>query len=442
MSKTFKDFLKNKITKEQVDPSEARKLGHLVEYGTLNYKSLRSGTILKTFLTPKGKPSTEKSNQKSNKPPPSSRLSFINSALRRTLSFEDIQTTFDEFLQEENMSNFTVSDFSKMIPEFRGDSQSLLIFLKRCDTFHDSLKPECHKAFLDYLVFKLRDNAMTIYESKAYQPWAVLRKDLLDGIKVQKSSDALLTELMSMTQEENQSAKEFSDKIREKLKELNDLTKSQNAEPQVVTTLKSNFERTAIRTFREGLKPPLKYRIINFEATTLDAITKKAIEEKPFVRVTKSSTDTEKNLNRNSINNKENVNYFRRRQFSSNRPNNFRQPQQFFQRNWQNAPILEKNFASMNFSDNWRNRPQANHFNQNQPSTSTPNPFYRNNNYNNRNFQNTDISCLRCNRKGHTKDTCYVRMNEPQDKRETNGQQNTNHVSFLGTHEVDRYLRE
>lgn len=154
------------------------------------------------------------------------------------------------------MANFTVSDFSRMIPEFKGDPQSLLIFLKRCDTFHASLKPDAQTAFLQYLVFKLRDNAMTIYESKTYETWAALRKDLLEGIKVSKSNDALLTELMSMTQEADKSAKEFSDSIREKLKEINDLVVAQNANADVVTTLKNNFEKTAIRTFREGLKSP------------------------------------------------------------------------------------------------------------------------------------------------------------------------------------------
>lgn len=187
------------------------------------------------------------------------------------------------------MANFTVSDFNRMIPEFKGDSKSLLIFLKRCDTFHDSLKEEARRAFLDYLVFKLRDNAMTIYESKAYNDWGTFRKDLLDGIKVSKSNDALLTELMSMTQGTDMSAKEFSDTIREKLKELNDLVIAQNANADVRTTLKNNFEKTAIRAFKEGLKPPLKYRVINFEALTLDSITKKAVEELPFVKVVKSS---------------------------------------------------------------------------------------------------------------------------------------------------------
>lgn len=38
--------------------------------------------------------------------------------------------------------NFSVADFNRMIPEFKGDSKTLLVFLKRCDTFHDTLNDE------------------------------------------------------------------------------------------------------------------------------------------------------------------------------------------------------------------------------------------------------------------------------------------------------------
>lgn len=339
------------------------------------------------------------------------------------------------------MANFTVSDFSRMIPEFKGDSQSLLIFLKRCDTFHNSLSADGKKSFLSYLVFKLRDNAMTIYESKAYVTWDALRKDLLDGIKVSKSHDALLTELMSMTQGSDESAKEFSDSIREKLKELNDLIKAQNTNPDVVTSMKSNFEKTSIRTFREGLKPPLKYRVMNFEATTLDEITKKAVEEEPFVKVAKSSlenkgvlvsdTPKENDYVRFSKPWYRNNNFPRKNQYPF-RPNRFGPQRHFSRQSWTDNPSVEKTLASMNISTNDRDNHHDNLRNGDQQrngnSRTFNSPF---NNFARNTFQQSDRVCLRCNRRGHTLESCFANLNKPNVQGHSTAQSGEKKVSFF-----------
>lgn len=53
MSEKFKNFLKQKLEKEKVNPSEARKLGHLVDFDNLNNTTLRTGKVINKFSTPK-----------------------------------------------------------------------------------------------------------------------------------------------------------------------------------------------------------------------------------------------------------------------------------------------------------------------------------------------------------------------------------------------------
>lgn len=102
-----------------------------------------------------------------------------------------------------------------------------------------------------------------------------------------KSTSALQNELMNLTQEYDKSAKDFADIIKEKLKELSDIIITHYDDDNVRKSFKIEHEKIAIRAFREGLRSPLKERIINFEAKTLDDLTRKAIEEEPFVKVLK-----------------------------------------------------------------------------------------------------------------------------------------------------------
>lgn len=54
-----------------------------------------------------------------------------------------------------------------------------------------------------------------------------------------------------------------------------------------MTSFRAEHEKIAIRTFKEGLPTPLKFRIVNYEAKTLDEILKKTLELEPFVGISK-----------------------------------------------------------------------------------------------------------------------------------------------------------
>lgn len=294
--------------------------------------------------------------------------------------------------------------------------------------------------------FRISFKAFIIFENKRYTDWPSLKKDLSEGIRVSKSTSALQNELMNLTQNSDKSAKDFADIIKEKLKELSDIIATQYDQDNVRDSFKIEHEKIAIRAFREGLRSPLKERIINFEAKSLDELTRKAIEEEPFVQVLKASTETSDNIESRKRTNFENKNengkYWDRRNFSFNDRNFFdrnqNQQNPFFKRNWRNR--FDGNDRRNNYEFyNGNRRP----FTRNGPQPRQNNGIQNtdiqgpNNSYNR--FSNRDSemkTCLRCNKKGHLSDTCYVRLNKT-DAQMENDERNMlaklKQVSFLET---------
>lgn len=384
----------NRISSEQLALIEARQLGYLVDNLNFDTRVLRSRSRfqrVRDALRFSPKPIVL--------PPKLNHFIRDKNILGKALSFEDLTSiAFDNH----TMADFSIADFNRMIPDFKGDANSLPVFLKRCETFHNTLNDASKAKFLSHLIFKLSGKAFTIFESRKYDDWPTLKKDLSEGIKITKSTSALQSELLTMKQQENQSCKDFADEIKEKLREMHELLINNFQHPEVISSFKSEHEKLAVRTFREGLKPPLKYRIVSCDAKSLDEIIRKALEEEPFVRVQKLSTEISGP--------------------SETTSNNFRQAEKttFFKpqrgRNSQNSFFLNQN-------SNWSHRPSNFGSNNFRSHLSSNNSFDRNNTKNfsnsnnfessNRSFHNNGknkLICLRCGRRGHSVDTCYAKL--------------------------------
>lgn len=443
----FKNYLKTKISKEQVDQKEAKKLGHIIDFVKLNTRNLRSGRVINLGETPPQQPSKRADPRVTKKP----LISKQNPALKqKSLSFEELNSFTEEdivinpipiqlpdsiivrrIMAEPVPIDFSTADFNRMIPEFKGDSRSLPVFLKRCDTFHATFTEEGQQKFLNHIIFKLGGKAFIIFESKRYATWAALKKDLLEGIKVNKSASALQNELMTLVQGPDKSAKEFADLLKEKLKELSDILLTQYDNNDVIASFKLEHEKIAIRTFREGLRSPLKHRIINFEARTLDELVRKAVEEEPFVKVLKPSTEPELNTRREVEDfNNFNGNWYRKKIDYDNKRNfnYYNQSNAFSKRDWRNDSNMQHRIGYINNrmvdSRNWNRNQNGRNFSSGQR-------------FHNDQRNNEEIKvCLRCHKRGHLSDKCYVKLGND-DENQPNAQQDMNaqmkRVSFLET---------
>lgn len=99
-----------------------------------------------------------------------------------------------------------------------------------------------------------------------------------------------------------------------------------------------------MRAFREGLRSPLKERVINFDARAIEDLVKKAIEEEPYVQVLKSSIDgSNKAFNANNFTRNKNNSDINWNNFSQNRNNT-----SFSRRDWRNENSVGNNGGRIN----------------------------------------------------------------------------------------------
>lgn len=220
---------------------------------------------------------------------------------------------------------------------------------------------------------------------------------------------------MNLQQSHTQSAKEFSDVIKDKLRELSEIIKTLYQNEEVIKSFRTEYDKIACRAFKEGLRPPLKHRIVNFEPKTLDELIKKAVEEEPYVAVLKSSIEGE-HSNSQRINSNDTA--------TENKGNDNRNiNQDTFQRPFDERRNYQR---GRNFRGSYRpstpfpRRNRNSNFNRNYDLNNN-NSYYRTRNSENFFNQRDSVQgrfCVRCNRNGHTVDTCYVRLesgkvNEP-----------------------------
>lgn len=447
---SFANFLRRRVSSSINTNRELRNLGPLIDLHDLPPRYHRSG---RAFLSIPNRPQISSSipNLPAINSEPNSSTNSLNriNSIRRH-SFDDLisnistMSNHEEEFQEDNglldhfaenepdLQPFNRTEFYRFMTPYRGDAKGLPIFIRRAEAFIYNLTPLGKRQFLSHLIFKLEGKAFTIYESQTYHSWDTLKRALQSGIKVPKSPSALQTELMNMRQIPSISAKHFADQIKEKLRELNDVIESTYDNQDVLDSFRTEFMRVAIRTYREGLLPPLKFRIQNFDAYSLDELVRKTVEEEPFVKVITSSLD-DANNEPSSSNNSRQVSRWQQNNFSQR--NNSQSNRNFMNQNprFQRANSFNRNNDFYN--NNQRNF--ANNTSQNNPS---------NNNFQHQQNRNdTKMTCTRCNRVGHRVENCYVRQeNLPNIQRvnQNNNQtpRNVNKISFLGLNRERRHI--
>lgn len=172
-----------------------------------------------------------------------------------------------------------------MIPEFKGEPGRVEIFISRCENFLLDLNEAGRTQFLGKLVFKLDGDAFRRIGSKHFNTWSEVKEAIQSNYQETKSLPNLSAELASLRQRKNESVRDFSNRFRDVLNLITEVTYKLYPHPTVREGLSTEQDKVARRTFREGLLEPLKTRVVTNGATlSLDGLMALAMEEEPYAK--------------------------------------------------------------------------------------------------------------------------------------------------------------
>lgn len=207
--------------------------------------------------------------------------------------FEEAKLELDNL----NMAQFDYADFNKRIPEFSGEKGLGQVFAKRCEIYHDSLDIAGKALFFQNLVFKLQGEPFSLYNRSAN--WNEFKKALITESRNITSYQSL-SEKMRHLKQGGGTVRDFANSIYHILEDLDYVISLTHDSEEVREGFRIECRSTAMRTFKEGLKEPLKGRVVsNGSKNTLDEIVRFALEEEPFTKTVKFNMESNLNFNKN-----------------------------------------------------------------------------------------------------------------------------------------------
>lgn len=189
---------------------------------------------------------------------------------------------------EENtitMSDFNLNEFNCNIPEFRGKSEEVDVFIRRCDELQSDLNENGRRTFFRKLVYKLSGDAFELFENRQFGNWTEFRNVLQAKYKGKTSLINLYSELKVMRQNQNESVENYADRIKMLLNRMKKTVIEEDPNVEVRRYLSVQHDKMVKRTFKEGLSNTLQLRVVaGGPSLSLDEMIALAIEEEPFVK--------------------------------------------------------------------------------------------------------------------------------------------------------------
>lgn len=184
--------------------------------------------------------------------------------------------------EEAHVDSFDIHLALKIIPNFSGESSELHKFISCCEIIYEPLqKDEDRLQFLNVLKAKLNGPAYDIVKYKNFTTWSELKLELKRQFSIKRSVEQLQIELINCKQKSD-SVKIFGNKLEKLLSELNDACVVSEGTRAAEHFVNLN-EKTALRSFEDGLNDPIKIIIKACRFTSLRSAILKATEEESTV---------------------------------------------------------------------------------------------------------------------------------------------------------------
>lgn len=157
--------------------------------------------------------------------------------------------------------DFSIDSFDKVVPVYDG-KHFLTRFIRFGNLYYGELNNNGRIKFNLYFPLKLEGKAYEFFENGVHENWVDFRSALEKKFVEQKPISILMSELLEIKQEFNESVHDFADRIVGLQNNLNRVSK--NITINNVGAVKHfalYHEQTALRAFQDGLKEPLRFLI-------------------------------------------------------------------------------------------------------------------------------------------------------------------------------------
>lgn len=177
---------------------------------------------------------------------------------------------------------FNIDTALKLIPNFDGKSSNLHKFTSCCDLMYNSITIDNDKKlFLEFLKNKLDGSAYDVVRYMKFENWNDLKKELELKFKEFKSVDVLQSELSNCKQQQNETVRNFVDRIQKLVSDLNEACINRDGE-DFIDFIKKHNNASALGVFKNGLKYPLNIIVKSGNYNSLNDAINRAIEEEAF----------------------------------------------------------------------------------------------------------------------------------------------------------------
>lgn len=170
-----------------------------------------------------------------------------------------------------------------IIPEFDGNSEMLHKFITCCEIVHDPLSDAEKAKFMILIPSKLSKKAYELTIVQKYENWADLKSELKKQFQKSNSMASVQMELFRIQQNRTEDIRSYASRVEKLLTELNEICVNSETADAAKVIVKYN-SKTALQTFQEGLREPIRLIIKACRFETLKEAITKALEEELNVR--------------------------------------------------------------------------------------------------------------------------------------------------------------
>lgn len=255
------------------------------------------------------------------------------------------------------VNNITLKDIIIAIPIFSGDLAKFDTFINTCEVYNDLVENDLKETLLKIVKTKIVGEALhKVGDVSTINTWANLKKRLNERIRRPNTYEYASADISSVFQAVNESIEEYGNRVKEKLRNLNEASKSIIRDNNDLTPLRTANEKLAITKFIQNLRNESTRILISAQA-------KDNLDDCIALALQKEMLEKSSNLKKCDFcfsNKHESAMCFKN-------PN---------KRNQQN-----KNFPKRNFNNSFKFKNQNNNGNEGNPNNSFGN-FNANNNNN------------------------------------------------------------